>query len=406
MLKKPFEGIKIVDFGWSLVGPLMAKDLAEYGALVINIESKTRPGLFRGMGYFKDNIVGPNRSGVFNQMNVSKLGVTINLATPKGKELAKKLVAWSDIVVENFSGGAMEKMGLGYDELRKVKPDIIMARCSFMGQTGPWANAQLYGDQGVPLSGFSRIVGWPDRETEGSPGGGPDTDHIGPRFCFPAMIAALLYRQRTGKGQCIDVAQYETGAHFLAPLAMDYVVNHRVAKRKGNRCDYAAPHNVYRCLGDFRWCAIAVFTDEEWQNFCKVIGNPPWVHDLKFSTLLAKKENEDELDELVEAWTLNHSAEEVMQLMQSAGVSAGVVQNGQDLMERDPQLKHRHFFWELDHPEVGKYRAFGASFLLSNSSHEIKSAPLMGEHNEYVLKEILGISDTEIAEMVIEGVIE
>lgn len=406
MPRRLFEGLKVTDFGWSLVGPLMAKDLAEYGAQVINVESKTRPGLFRGMGYFKDNIVGPNRSGVFNQMNVSKLGVTINLSLPKGKELAKRLVAWSDIVVENFSGGAMEKMGLGYEELKKVKPDIIMVRCSFMGQTGPWSNAQLWGDQGVPLSGFSRLVGWPDRDTDVSPGGGPDTDHIGPRFCFPAMMAALLYRQRTGQGQYIDVAQYETGAHFLAPLALDYTINHRIAKKKGNRYDYAVPHNVYRCLGDYRWCAIAVFTDEEWQSFCEVVGNPQWVHDPRFCTLLGRKENEDELDALVDAWTINHSAEEVMQLMQSAGVPAGVVQNAQDLMERDPQLKHRHFFWELDHPEVGKYRAFGASFSLSNSLRELKSAPLMGEYNEYVLKEILGMSDAEIADLVIDGVLQ
>ena len=202
------------------------------------------------------------------------------------------------------------------------------------------------------------------------------------------------------------MSQYENGVHFMAPLILDYVVNQRVANRMGNRYPYAAPHGAYRCRGEDRWCAIAVFTDEEWQSFCKVIGNPAWTNDPKFSTLLARKENEEELDRLVEEWTINHSAEEVMSMMQAAGVAAGTVQTAEDLLEHDPQLKHRHFFWELEHPEIGKYRARRPPFMLSKSPCELRRAPLLGEHNEYVLKEILGMSDEEIAELVIEGVIE
>jgi len=174
----------------------------------------------------------------------------------------------------------------------------------------------------------------------------------------------------------------------------------------GNRYPYAAPHGAYRCRGEDRWCAIAVFTDEEWQSFSGVIGNPAWASDTKFSTLQARKENEDELDELVEAWTINHSAEEVMSKMQSAGVAAGVLETNEDILENDPQLRYRHSFWKLDHPEIGEYHAPASPYILSKSPLELGRAPLLGEHNEYALKELLGMSDEEITELVIEGAVE
>jgi len=271
------------------------------------------------------------------------------------------------------------------------------------GQTGPYATHPGFGFHLAALSGFHQITGWPDREP---PYLGPYTDFIAPHFNVLAVLAALDYRRRTGKGLYIDMSQYENGVHFLAPLVLDYVVNQRVADREGNRYPYAAPHNAYRCRGDDRWCAIAVFTDEEWKSFAKVIGNPAWTNSPKFATLQARKENEDELDRLVEEWTINYSAEEVMAMMQTAGVGAGVLETGEDLLEYEPQLNHRHFFWELDHPEIGKHYAPGPSFLLSKAPYELRCAPLLGEHNEYALKEILGMSDDEIAELVIEGVVE
>jgi crotonobetainyl-CoA:carnitine CoA-transferase CaiB-like acyl-CoA transferase len=174
----------------------------------------------------------------------------------------------------------------------------------------------------------------------------------------------------------------------------------------GNRCPHAAPHGAYQCQGDDRWCSIAVFTDKDWENFCRVIGNPAWTKDPRFATLALRKENEDELDCLVEEWTISHSAEEITARMQAAGVAAGTVQTTEDAMDHDPQLRQRGFFCELDHPEIGKYRAPRSSFVLSKSPCELKRAPLLGEHNEYALKEILGMSDEEIAELVIEGVLE
>ena len=297
----------------------------------------------------------------------------------------------------------MERMGLGYEELKKLKSNIIMLSTCMQGQKGPHASSPGSGVTLPALSGFHHIAGWPDGLPTST---GAYTDWVAVHFNVLAILAALDYRHRTGKGQYLDMSQYEHGIHFLAPLVLDYNVNRRVADRKGNRCDHATPHGAFRCRGEDRWCTIAVFTDEEWKAFCKVIGNPEWTNTTTFTTLLARKRNEDELERLVEEWTINHAAEEVMTMMQSVGVAAGVVENGEDIMERDPQLKYRHFFWELEHPEVGTYRAPRAGFVLSKVPCELRRAPLLGEHNEYVLKEVLGLPDEEIAELVASGAIE
>jgi benzylsuccinate CoA-transferase BbsF subunit len=403
MEKKPLDGIRVVDFSWHVAAPLATKTLAAYGAQVIKIEGKNRHDPERYIGPYKDNIPGINRSGTFNQYNTGKLSVNLNLAHPKGVEIAKRFVASADIVIENFSGGVMRRMGLGYEELKKVKPDIIMLSSCMMGQTGRYSTLPGTGTQLTALVGFSQILGWPDRLPTLF---GAYTDYIVQRFGTFIILAALDYRNRTGKGQYIDQSQLEVGIQFMTPLLLDQAVNRRFANRVGNRFAFAAPHNVYHCRGENRWCVIAVFTDGEWASFCEVVGNPVLTNDSKFGTLLLRKENEEELDRLVEEWTINYSPEEVMSRMQAVGVPAGIVQTGQDLLEHDPQLKFRHFFWELDHPEIGKYRARGPSFLLSKSPYELRRAPLLGEYTEYGLKEILGMSDEEVAELAIEGVLD
>jgi len=351
-----------------------------------------------------DNIVSFNRGPMFNQDNAGKLSIALNLAHPKGVGVAKKLVAQSDIVVESMAEGVMKRMGLGYEELKNVKPDIIMLSTCNQGQTGPHANHPGMGFHLTALAGINYLAGWPDRAPIWL--NLPYSDWIAPSFSVLAILSALDYRRRTGKGQYLDLSQYENSEHFMAPLILDYMINQRIANRMGNRYSYASPHGAYRCRGEDRWCAIAVFTDEEWQSFSKVIGNPAWTANPKFSTLPARKENEEELDSLVEEWTINRSAEEVMSMMQATGVAAGVIATGEDLLEHDPQLRHRHFFWEVDHPEVGKYRTGGPSYVLSKLPCEVRRAPLLGEHNEYALKELLGMSDDEIAELVIDGVVE
>ena len=401
--KKLLEGIKVVDFSWNIAVPLVTKSFADYGAEVIKIESQSRPDQHRLAGPFKDGIVDMNRAGSFAQYHTSELDISLNLAHPKGVEIARRFVARADIVVENFAGGVIERLGLGYEELKEIKPDIIMLGSCMMGHTGPHATHPGFGTHLTALSGFNHITGWPDREPAWL---AFYTDYIAPHFNALTILAALDYRRRTGKGQYIDMSQYENGAQFLSPLILDYAVNQRVANRIGNRSAGAAPHGAYRCRGEDRWCAIAVFTEEEWQSFSRVIDNPAWTGSSRFATLQARKENEDELDRLVEEWTINHPAEEVMTVMQSAGVAAGALETGEDLLEHDPQLRHRHFFRELDHPEIGKYYAWGPAFVLSKSPCELRRAPLLGEHNEYALKELLGMSDEEIAELVIEGVFE
>jgi len=401
--KKPLEGIKVADFSWVWTGPLTTKVLSNYGAQVIRVENKDVPDIMRTLPPFKDGIVGLNRASYFNQYNTGKLSITLNLAHPKGLGIARKLVTWADIVVENFSGGTMDKMGLGYEELIKINPDIIMLSTCMMGQTGPYAASRGDGNRLTALSGLTHIAGWPDREI---PHLGAYTDWIAPHFNALVALAALDYQRRTGKGQHLDVSQYENGVEFLAPLILDYIVNHRVANTMGNRSASAVPHGAYRCCGEDRWCTIAVGTEEEWHRFVKVISSPDWANSPRFSTFEARKENEDELDRLVEDWTINRSAEEVMILLQAAGVAGGVVETGEDQLEHDPQLKHRNFFRKLDHPEIGQHYAPGSPYTLSKSPCELQRSPMLGEHNEYVLKQVLGMTDEEIAELAIEGVID
>jgi benzylsuccinate CoA-transferase BbsF subunit len=271
------------------------------------------------------------------------------------------------------------------------------------GRSGPHSLHRGLGHQLTALSGLCQITGWPDREP---PWIGAYTDFVAPLFNALAVLAALDYRRRTGKGQYFDVSQYENGVHFLAPLVLDYVANGRTAGREGNHHAEAAPHGAYRCLGVDRWCAIAVFSDEEWASFARTIGNPAWTADGRFATLTARKDNEEELDRLVEEWTCARTAEEVMRLMQAAAVAAGVLQTGQDILDNDPQLRHRHSFWELEHPEVGVQRAQGPPFLLSKAPCRMSRAPMLGEHGGYVLKELLGMSDEEVAGLVIGGVVQ
>ena len=405
MQKKLLEGIKVVDFGIALAGPMIGKTLADYGAEVIRVEGgKAKIDGQRLLGSFRDNEPGVNRSIGWNEGNTGKLSLAINLSHPKGADVIKRLIAsWADVALDNFAGGAMKRMGIGYEDLKKVKPDIIMLSTCMMGQTGPYAHHRGFGVPLTAMTGYYNLTGWPDRFPASI---GFYTDLITPHFSAMAILAALDYRRRTGKGQYLDMSQYENGVHFLEPFALEYTVNGRVADRMGNRLDHAAPHGAYQCQGEDRWCAITVFTEEEWQSFCQVIGNPEWTNDPRFSTLQSRKDNEDELNNLVGEWTINHSAEDVMTRMQAAGVGAGVLQTPEDLLMNDPQFKHRHFYWELEHPEIGNFISPRSPCIPSKATCELQRAPLLGEHNYHILKDIIGMSDEEVTALVTEEVIE
>jgi len=397
-----FNGLKVLEFAWVVAGPFLSSYFARHGATVVKVESPTQPDMMRLAAPYKDGVPGLNRSGAYAFINVNKYHMTLNLNHPKGLELARKLVAWADIVSENFTPGRMEQWGLGYEDLKKIKPDIILIRSSNQGQTGPQAARRGFGILLTSQAGFNAITGWQDRGPSSSYFG--YTDFIAPRFAATALIAALIYRRRTGKGLCLDMSQLEASQYFLAPLILDYTVHGRDPRPAGNSCPNAAPHGAYRCKGEDRWCAISVSTDGEWKAFCAAMGHPEWTQEPRFATLLSRKQHEAELNRRVEEWTTNLTAEEVMDLLQEAGVPAGVIKSTKDLLE-DPQLNHRNHVWWLEHKEIGPFPHLGASMVFSKTPAEPKMpSPLFGEHNEHVCLEFLGIPKTEFDALLAEGV--
>lgn len=401
--KHAFDGVKVVNFGWMVVAPLTARELAWHGATVIRVECHRRPDTIRLSAPFKDSQVGVDRSGLFAMFNANTYSISLDVAMPRGKEIAHRLIRWADVVIESFTPGVMKDLGLDYDSAKEIKPDVIYLSTSQLGSTGPYCRFQGYGPMSTALAGLTYLTGWPDRDAAGV--FGAYTDFITPWYNVISLVGALMYRQETGKGMYIDSSQVEAGVSFLAPAMLDYTVNGRVWNRMGNQHPSAAPHSAFPCRGADRWCAIAVFSDEEWNAFCNVIGNPEWTWDAKFATSVARKENEDELNKLVGQWTVNLAAEEVVALLQTAGIAAGVVNKPQDQFD-DPQLKHRQHFQFLEHPLIGRLGYHSPAYRLSETPFEARMpAPCIGQHNEYVFKEILGMSDDEIADLLAGGVI-
>lgn len=396
------QHVKIADFSWFVAGPLCVRYLADYGAQVIKVETGRRVDGVRTLPPYKDNVPGLNRSGYFHNYNSNKLGVTLNLGHPEARELARKLILWADIVAESFNPGVMAEFGLSYQDVKQIKPDIIMISLSSKGQTGPHATLPAVGMHLAALSGFIDITGWPDRDP--SLLYGAYTDSIAGRFGSCSLLAALEYRRRTGRGQYIDLSQYEAGIQFMIPALLGYASHGRSMERVGNRHASAAPHGAYRCRGEDRWCAIAVFNDEEWESLCRVMGDPVWAGSSRFATSAGRKANEDELDQLLEQWTANFLPEELMNMLQQGGVSAGAVETAGDL-HRDPQLKARHHFSVLDHQEIGEstYDSFG-SLLSQTPARLTRAAPVLGQDNYHVFTGTLGLSDQEFVDLMARGV--
>lgn len=403
MEKLALEGLRVLDFSWAFAGPFIGAYLGDYGAEVIKVESNSNLDITRVTSPYKDGVTGINRSGCFLVANNSKLSITLNLKHRRAPEIIEKLVKWADVVVENFGAGVMERLGLNYDELIKIQPEIIMLSATIQGQTGPNSAFAGYGWNTVALTGIGNLTGWPDRSPVGTLQAYPDS--VVPWFGVTAILAALDYRRRTGRGQYIDISQYETTCQLLAPLIMDYAASGDIAMRAGNRSPYAAPHGIYRCRGDDRWCAISIFTELEWEAFCRALGSPDWTKDEKFASFQGRKQNEEELDKLIEQWTIGFTPEEVMALLQDAGVPAGVVKTNKELFE-DPQLEHRGYFQQVAHSEIGPCYQQGWPVKLSESPISIRPAPCLGEHNEYVYTRILGLSDEEFITCLNEGVFE
>ena len=403
--KRPLEGLKIVDLSTIVMGPAATRMLADCGATVIKVESGHRPDGLRGSTPFKDGKPGLNRSGYFSKYNAGKLSLTVNLRKSRGRDFFKQhLVPWADVVLEAFAPRVAEGWGLAYEQLKQVKPDIILVRSSLMGHTGPDRDLKGTGQVTAALGGWYDLTGWPDRLPVGPYSA--YSDFIAWNYAMIAILSAVDYRRRTGKGQYIDQSLLESTIQFAAPAVLGYVANGSIPTRMGNRDPLAAPHGAYRCSGEERWCVIAVTTEEEWRGFCRAIGSPAWARDPRFASLSGRKQSEDALDTLVEEWTSQRPAEEVMRLLQEAGVPAGVVQNAKDLFE-DPQLKHREAFVVRDHPEVGPHKVLTTSFRMSNApSGPLRAAPLLGQDNEYICKELLGIPEGELADWIADEALE
>ena len=398
------EGVKVVEFAVFAAGPMVGKHLGEHGATVVRVESRTRPDGFR-VHYppYKDNIPGLNRTGSFALFNDSKFGVTLNLKHPRGREVAGRLVAWADVLIENFVPGVMARNGLDYEAAREINPSIIYLSSCNMGQTGPKAGQRGFGSQLTSQSGFTYLTGYADGEPMLL--FGPYIDFVAVGFGLIAVTAALDHRRRTGRGQYIDLSQYEAGLQFIAPALLDHELNGRIPTCLGNRSPHAAPHGAYPCLGEDRWCVIAVHTEDEWRAFCRAAGRPEWTEDARFASLDARKAHEDELDSAIEAWTRGRTPQDVMETLQAAGVPAGVVNRLSDLFA-DPQLIHRRIWRALPHPELEHFHYEAPPFVLSETPAELRRSPLLGEHNARVYREILGLPDEEIERLTADGVIE
>lgn len=402
MPKKVFDGIKVAEFAWVAVGPQSSRYLADHGATVVRIESHANVEMLRGAGPFPENKPSLDGSMFFGKYNANKYGASLDLNHPRGKELAWRFIKWADIVTEAFRPGTMKKWGLDYESVSKVKPDVIYLSTSLLGCNGPFSAFGGTGSMACALAGFGEISGWADRGP--SPPYGAYSDYFCQRFNSMALIAALEYRRRTGKGQWIEQSQSESSLQLFSPLIMDYTISGRIAGRQGNRLAYAAPHGVFSCKGVDGWVAIAVFNDEQWLSFCKAVGNPDWTQKPEYASLQKRKENEDELERLVAEWTSNRTAEEVETIMQAEGVCAHKVNKSSDLLN-DAQLKHRNYYVRLKHPVMGR-PAYPqqVDYILSKTPRELKMpSPCLGEHNAYVYKELLGMTDEEIAQHIVDG---
>jgi crotonobetainyl-CoA:carnitine CoA-transferase CaiB-like acyl-CoA transferase len=422
--KAAFDGIRVADFAWVGVGPLVSKYLSDHGAEVIRIESGTYPEALRRAGPFVDNVPGVDRSGYYANFNSSKLGITLNLKHPRGTEIAKRLVAQCDVVTESYTPGTMARFGLDYASLRAVRPDIVMISMPLFGQTGPWAPWMGYGHVLQAAAGFNHLTGWPDGPPIGA--GTAYTDFLVPHIAAVALIAALDHRRRTGEGQYIDFGQYEAAIHGLWTAPLDWTVNGHEQVRMGNRDPQAAPHGCYRCR-DGRWLVIACETEEHWNAFKAALGRPEWCDLERMRRRQTRLNEQKEIDRHIQFWLddvtrrpdepeevrgegppvlRRYTSYELMRFLQGFGVPCGVVQSPGDL-HSDPQLEHRGRYWTLEHPVMGTRRYDGPAFRLSKTPARLsRPAPCLGEHNEYVYREIVGMPEDEFVELLADGAFE
>ena len=392
---KPLAGVRILDFGWILSVPYAGGWLGSLGAEVIRIESNTRlePGRSSLAGG-ADGIAGVNRSGIWNCLNHSKLGITLNIRDPEGRRLIKELAAVSDVVMETFSTGVLERNGLGYDELRAVKPDLIMLSGSSMGTYGPDSAATGFGPNVCSYAGQPSVTGYAGGQPQNLGGNWPD--YLVGTMMVHSVLSALRHRRKTGEGQKIEAAMAEVVSYMMPEAFLDWTMNGRIAERIGNRDPRMSPHNVYPGEGEDAWLAIEVATETEWRSLCAAIGRPELAADARFATLADRKRNEDALDALIAEWTSARAPMDAARALQAAGVAAGPVMDAVALMA-DDHFRARGVIVEMDHPEVGPREVAGLPMRFSDMPIPAHyPAPRLGEHNDAIIGALLGNPPPEV----------
>jgi crotonobetainyl-CoA:carnitine CoA-transferase CaiB-like acyl-CoA transferase len=420
----PLGKIRILDFTWFLASAGGTRFLAAFGAESIKVELKSHPDTRMaamapvGGRAARDAATGPLRGvtdpdmgGQFNNKNPGKRGISLNVRHPKGLEIARRLVAMSDIVAEGFSPGVLDSWGLGYDALRAIKPDIIYVQQSGMGAKGTYGRFRTVGPIANSFSGLSEMSGLPEPAMPAG-WGYSYLDWMGAYSFALAMLSALFHRARTGEGQWVDASQSEVGLMISGTAILDWSANGRIWSRYGNRSPYkpAAPHGAYPCAGEDRWLAIACFTDPEWRALAQVAGHSEWTSEARFTDLAARLKNQDALDALVAGWTKSQDAYHAMLALQRAGVPAGVCQTAGDRCDHDPQLAALKWLTEVTGTKIGRWPLAEVPIKMSESPAYIggridRGAPCYGEDNEYVYGELLGMSSQEIKALADEGVI-
>jgi benzylsuccinate CoA-transferase BbsF subunit len=402
----PLAGLKVADFSWVVAGPVIGRALADFGATVVRVESSTRIETARMMQPYYDGKAGEENSALYGTCNAGKYGVTVNLKEEGGRAVARDLARWADVVIESFAPGQMAAWGLDYDSLKADNPSLVMVSTSLMGQTGPSAKLAGYGNIGASLSGYQDLVGWPDRSPIGP--FGPYTDYVGPRFALTALLAALDRVRSGGPGCYLDVAQTEIGVYLLSPQLARWFDTGEVAQRMGNRDERFAPHGVYQCAaedGVDRFVAIAVCDDLQWGALAREMERLDLANDVRLTLEENRREQADLLDDAIAAWTAPQRAENVEVRLQRIGVPAHVCSSSAD-WSADPQLAHRGHLRQLPHARFGTATVEGPRYLLSETPGVVaRPAPELGQHNEYVLRTLLGYDAARYGQLVRDGVL-
>ena len=394
MIDGILNGIRVLDFTWVLAGPYATRLLADFGAEVIKVQSaKTARG------------AEANLSGYFSAWNRNKRSITLDLGRPEARELALRLVKISDVVVENFSPRVKTNWGFDYDRLREMNPRLVMASLSGMGQTGPWRDHVAFGPTVQALSGLTALSSFEPEAPIGL--GYAYADPVAGLYGALAILAALENRDRTGRGRYIDLSEYEAACSLVGPALLQAQFDPGAVGPRGNRSPDlpAAPYGCYRCAGQDRWCVIAAFDESQWQALCRQMGFPGWAREGRFATAELRRANQNDLDGLLGQWTALRTPEEVVILLQEAGVPAGIVQNAEDLA-KDPHLAARRFFIRMRHPVLGETMADASPIRFhGDPPPDWRSAPLLGEANRYIFGDLLGLTDEERASFEADGVI-